>query len=101
METEPNEIETLASFLCKRLLGRFVRDPTPFSGPEMNHLDVAVLFVDVSGFSSLADRLAEKGAKGAEELTTILAAFYEPLISLIYEHGGDVIKFSHDGGRFL
>lgn len=94
--TAAQELETLTSFLPETLIRRFTRNPAPLSVPEVERLEAAVLFADISGFSPLAERLAQRGPVGAEELTAILTVCFERLIDLIHEHGGDVIKFAGD-----
>lgn len=56
----------------------------------------AVLFADTSGFTAFTERLAAKGPAGAEELTAILNNHFGQLITLLREHGGDVVKFAGD-----
>lgn len=59
-------------------------------------LDGSVLFVDIVGFSSLAEELASRGQAGVEELTDLLNAIFGEEIELIWSHGGDVVKFAGD-----
>ena len=54
------------------------------------------MFADISGFTPLAEALAANGARGAEELSTILNHFFETLITTIESHGGQVICFDGD-----
>jgi class 3 adenylate cyclase/tetratricopeptide (TPR) repeat protein len=58
----------------------------------------AVLFVDISGFTLLTNRLVQKfGARrGADELTRLLNAAYRALINEVDRFGGAVIGFSGD-----
>jgi predicted ATPase/class 3 adenylate cyclase len=56
----------------------------------------AALFADISGFTSLSERLATRGGDGVEELTRILNAYFGRLISVVTSHGGDVVKFAGD-----
>jgi len=63
----------------------------------MERLDGAVLFADVAGSTALAERLAERGPRGAEEFGRVLNAFFAPLIEAVHAHGGDVVKFAGDG----
>lgn len=56
----------------------------------------AALFADISGFTSLSERLAKKGGEGVEELTRILNAYFGQLIAVVTSHGGDVVKFAGD-----
>eukprot|EP00927_Polykrikos_kofoidii_P025197 TRINITY_DN22692_c0_g2_i1.p1 TRINITY_DN22692_c0_g2~~TRINITY_DN22692_c0_g2_i1.p1 ORF type:complete len:1053 (-),score=155.09 TRINITY_DN22692_c0_g2_i1:497-3655(-) len=55
----------------------------------------AVVFSDASGFTALTERLAVK-PNGAELLSQCLTSFFTPLIDIISNYRGDVIKFSGD-----
>jgi class 3 adenylate cyclase/tetratricopeptide (TPR) repeat protein len=55
-----------------------------------------VLFADISGFTALAERLAQRGPIGAEELTRSLDTVFDLLIELVDAWGGEVIKFAGD-----
>lgn len=58
----------------------------------------AVLFADISGFTTLTETLVEEfgPSRGAEELTAYLNKVYEALITEVHRHGGSVIGFSGD-----
>ncbi len=59
----------------------------------------AVLFADISGFTSLTDALvrAHGPQRGVEEMTHHLNRVYDRLVAAVHEHGGSVIGFSGDG----
>ncbi|MEG4940396.1 adenylate/guanylate cyclase domain-containing protein [Microcoleus sp. F4-D5] len=92
----PTFVENLASFLPIRVLNCFAADPTALASPASGSFEAAVLFVDISGFTALTERLAQKGSIGVEELTTHLNAYFGQLIELIIAHKGDVVKFAGD-----
>src|SRR5262245_33405401 len=58
----------------------------------------AVLFADISGFTSLTEALAEQlgPRRGAEALTRQLDAVYAALIANIELYGGSVLSFAGD-----
>lgn len=56
----------------------------------------AVLVVDISGFTPLAQQMAEQGPVGAEILSTILGDLFGPLVQEVTEHRGDVLRFPGD-----
>ncbi|HEY9856748.1 MAG TPA: adenylate/guanylate cyclase domain-containing protein [Stenomitos sp.] len=89
-------LETLTSYLPRWTVQRHALDPAPLSGPIMERLPAAVLFADVSGFTALSERLAQRGPAGAEELIRILNGYFGHLIELVSAHGGDVVKFAGD-----
>lgn len=78
------------------MVRRLTVDPAPPVAALAERFPGAVLFADLSGFTSLAERLAQRGASGAEHLTRILNAYFGQLIELISAHGGDIIKFAGD-----
>ncbi len=89
-------VETLASYVPALVLRRFAADPTPLRGPEREQFPAAVLFADISGFTALTERLAQRGPAGAEALTVLLNAYFERLIALVIAHGGDVVNLAGD-----
>ena len=56
----------------------------------------AALFVDISGFSVLTDRLMVHGQHGAEVLAGVMGDIFEPLINAVYSQGGFVTGFAGD-----
>jgi len=68
-------------------------------GADSSHsapFETALLFADISGFTSLTEQLAEQGPDGVEQLTRILNSYFGRMIESIYSHGGDIIKFAGD-----
>jgi class 3 adenylate cyclase/tetratricopeptide (TPR) repeat protein len=59
-------------------------------------LDASLLGLDVSGFTALSERLAQRGKVGAEELVRLISLAYAGLIDIADRHGGDVLKFRGD-----
>src|SRR5262245_61935258 len=89
-------LTTLISYVPALVVRRLASNPAPISAPIAESFPAAVLFADISGFTSLAERLARRGALGAEELTRLLNAYFGQLITLVAEHGGEVVKFAGD-----
>jgi len=58
--------------------------------------DAAVLLADVSGYSTLATRLAEQSAIGAERLSQHLNATFGVMLREVYARGGEVERFAGD-----
>lgn len=87
---------------------RLVFDPRPFvprllsadlaraGGPSVVHLDGTLMFADLSGFTSLSERLGRLGPAGAEELTAVVDATFVELLVPAYEAGGSMLKFGGD-----
>jgi class 3 adenylate cyclase/predicted ATPase len=89
-------IHDLASFVPRMVAERFGMCPEPPSEPLMEHLEAAVLFADISGFTKLAETLSQRGPAGIDQLTRTLNVDMGCLVNVIYDHGGDVIKFAGD-----
>jgi class 3 adenylate cyclase/tetratricopeptide (TPR) repeat protein len=66
--------------------------------PSRRHVDVdaSMVFVDVSGFTKLSERLAQKGRVGAEELTDLIGSCFTRLLAGAYAEGGSLVKFGGD-----
>lgn len=89
--------ETLSSYLPGMILRRFAGRQSSANEPELRRFPAAVLFGDISGFTKLTERLAQRGPGGAETLNRILCDYFERLIDLVAGHDGDVVKFAGDG----
>lgn len=59
-------------------------------------IDGSLCFVDISGFTSLSERLARRGRIGAEELTEVLNRVFGRMLGSAYEYGGSLLKFGGD-----
>ena len=59
-------------------------------------LSAAILLADVSGFTTLSERLSRTGKEGAEEVTNIINSYFSPLIKITLKYGGDLIRFGGD-----
>ena len=71
--------------------------------PDRRHrlIDGTLVFVDISGFTSLTERLSRKGKVGAEEMNDILDATFTELLSVAYDYGAGVIKWGGDATLLL
>jgi class 3 adenylate cyclase/tetratricopeptide (TPR) repeat protein len=65
--------------------------------PFVQRVGGAVLFLDIAGFTEKTDKLAQRGARGAEELSNLLDDCFARLTSVLNQHGGDIIAFAGDG----
>ena len=90
------EAEALASFLPQRLVRRLAEAPEGAGQPHADRMTGALLLADISGFTAITERLAERGPGGAEELRLLLDGAFQPLLELIAGTGGDVLKFAGD-----
>jgi len=72
------------------------RDASP-----IQRIDGTVAFVDVSGFTSLTERLAARGKVGAEEVSEIIGGVFTELLDIGYEYGGELLKWGGDAALIL
>ncbi len=66
------------------------------NGLTSGGFSAAGLFVDISGFSSITDRLMEHGQHGAEVLAGVMRATFAPLILAVNQQGGFVVSQAGD-----
>jgi class 3 adenylate cyclase/tetratricopeptide (TPR) repeat protein len=90
------ESGALASFLPGRLLRRLAEAPEQAGQPHEDRMVGALLLADISGFTAITERLAERGPGGAEALRGLLDGAFAPLLELLCGTGGDVLKFAGD-----
>jgi predicted ATPase/class 3 adenylate cyclase len=84
--------ETLVPFVPRMALD-WLRD-----SPEAVHrrLGGTLLFVDVSGFTALTERLAARGKAGAEEITDVIGTVFGQLLGIATSYGADLLKWGGD-----
>lgn len=84
----------------KNLLPRFIHDKylsemgnqTVISGD----FESLGLFVDISGFTSMTEKLMQHGKEGAEILANTLYSVFDPLINAVHAHHGLITGFAGD-----
>jgi len=54
------------------------------------------IFIDLSGFTPITEKLMSKGKQGAEELSNILNDIFAPPVNLVYAKGGFIPYFAGD-----
>jgi class 3 adenylate cyclase/tetratricopeptide (TPR) repeat protein len=55
-----------------------------------------MVFVDISGFTKMSERLARHGKVGAEELTHVIGTTFGALLPAAYAYGANLLKFGGD-----
>ncbi|WNG19041.1 AAA family ATPase [Cystobacter fuscus] len=96
MERSVKTAELLMPCVPALLVRRAAHRPLPPEGPESGCFPAAVLLADVSGFTPLTERLAQRGSAGAEELSRLLEKLFGPLVEVITAHGGEILHFPGD-----
>jgi class 3 adenylate cyclase/tetratricopeptide (TPR) repeat protein len=56
----------------------------------------SVVFVDISGFTKLSEKLAKIGKEGAEQVTDAIETCFTDLLAVAYANDGSLIKFGGD-----
>ncbi len=83
---------SLRPYLPRMLIGWLAEAP----GTMLREVDGTVVFVDISGFTKMSERLARNGKVGAEEVTEVIGSVFAHLLSVAYGEGGGLIKFGGD-----
>lgn len=92
----PSLSDILASYVPRMVARRYAARPGVQVAPARERFPAALLFADISGFTALAERLAQRGPIGAEDLSAILNDAFGRLTATIAAFGGDTVKFAGD-----
>src|SRR5262245_23679261 len=65
-------------------------------GACRRELEGTLVFVDISGFTAMSERAAQKGKVGAEEVTEVMNLVFARLLEVAYAGGGGLLKFGGD-----
>jgi class 3 adenylate cyclase/tetratricopeptide (TPR) repeat protein len=68
----------------------------PGHGGVAHVLPGSLLFVDLSGFTAMSERLATRGRLGAEEVTEVVSSTFAELVGVAWSSGGGLLKFGGD-----
>lgn len=86
----------LSAYVPALILERLAGRAAGLEDAELTTLCGALLYADISGFTALTERLTPQGPAGVERLVQRLNAYFDRLIDVLLEHGGDVLKFAGD-----
>lgn len=67
------------------------------AGEYSGQLEVASLFVDISGFSAVTSTLAQHGSEAAEAMADVMCGVFDPLVDAVSAQGGLITTFAGDG----
>jgi class 3 adenylate cyclase/tetratricopeptide (TPR) repeat protein len=85
--------EAARPYVPRALLEHLAKEPER----RVRAVDGTCVFVDVSGFTSLSERLARRGGReGAEQLADAIGGCFEDLLGVAYDKGGGLLKFGGD-----
>ena len=71
------------------------------TAPHASPIEGAMLFVDMSGFTPLSERLSAQGMIGIEGLSKHLNHYFGSMVDIIHRYEGDVTKFAGDALMIL
>jgi class 3 adenylate cyclase/tetratricopeptide (TPR) repeat protein len=95
-EAAPDQ-ELLRPYVPRLTLEWLAEEPAP----RWRTVEGTLAFVDISGFTSMTERLAKRGKVGAEEVSDILDAKFGELLALSDAEGADLIKWGGDAVLLL
>ena len=64
--------------------------------PWIDPIEGSLVFADISGFTTISEKLAESGKEGAEWLTNIINTYFRMMIDICSEYNGTILKFGGD-----
>jgi class 3 adenylate cyclase/tetratricopeptide (TPR) repeat protein len=88
--------ESLVSYVPAVVASRLAEHPFPIEVPRADAATGVCLSLDIAGFTPLAERLARRGAAGAEQMAEILNGAFGPLVAVCDAHGGEIMEFEGD-----
>ncbi len=86
------ETQRLVPYVPRLLLRHLEETPDA----PVRVVDGSLVFVDISGFTRLSERLARQGREGAERLADAIDECFTALLAVAYEQGGGLLKFGGD-----
>jgi len=96
------------NFVCRHIQ-KLLEQYTSTHGYEVTELDMepfctecfgVAVMADVSGYSKLTAKLAEKGDIGARMLLNVMKKYFDQIIHIILSYQGDIVKFVGDAVIF-
>ena len=91
-----NFLKILSSYVPISVLRHVAVNKKPLFAPLHESFLASILFIDISGFTSLNEKLARLGGRGIEQVSKHLNSYFGKLIDVVYAHGGDILKFAGD-----
>jgi class 3 adenylate cyclase len=89
-------MERLESFVAGALLQRLQPSDAGDSAPACSIFAGAVLFVDISGYTALAETLCGQGPQGIEQLGKTLDLAFRGHVRAVHDTGGEIACFAGD-----
>ena len=88
-------LRTISTYLPYQVVAPLLANPEPGLA-KGGFTYGSVMFADISGFTSMSERLSQLGKAGAEEITAIINRFFAALLEVTERYGGELLKFGGD-----
>jgi len=89
---DPEENEFLRPYVPRLVVDWLRQDPSAIH----REVEATLVFVDISGFTALTERLARKGKVGAELMRDTLDGVFTALLDEAYDWGAGLLKWGGD-----
>ena len=92
--TDNSIVHTLSSYV-PNFIKKYVKDYNQIrKTPYLQKLSASILFIDISGFTSLNEQLAKLGSAGPEAVSKHINNYFSQIIDVVHKFGGDILKFA-------
>ncbi len=81
-------LSEMMGFLPQNFIEKVLKDTDEDIINKSFTIDAAVLFSDISGFTSMSEALSRIGKEGAEEMSRILNNYFENIEEIIRDYEG-------------
>ncbi len=89
-------LRAVLTYVPRHLALKLMQEPLVAQN-EGQFLEGTLLFADISGFTSLSEKLKEMGGKeGAEEVVRVINAYLDEMLGVLFKYNGLLIKFGGD-----
>ncbi len=96
MNSKESFLEQMIGFLPQNFVEFLIKNPDKDLITESINEETAVLFSDISGFTTMSEALSRIGDEGAEEMSRILNNYFENIEEIVRNHEGYIQKTAGD-----
>lgn len=90
-----NLLEATTTHLPASLVRQVRRQPHPGQA-DGEFVQGALLFADISGFTTMSEKLSQIGREGAEEVTDVVNRYFDAMLDILRAYDGQLIRFGGD-----
>jgi class 3 adenylate cyclase len=96
MNSKESFLEQMIGFLPQNFVEFLIKNPDNDLITDSINEETAVLFSDISGFTTMSEALSRIGDEGAEEMSRILNNYFENIEEIVRNHEGYIQKTAGD-----